>query len=100
MESLFSQPASWLGLISSTGLLLLGHVANKYVIPFLKIGKRKQYAQYVATIADEITDDLKNRYPEKDWVKHLDSAIDTLISICNISPQVARRAISASLSRK
>ncbi len=100
MESFFSTPTSWLGLLSSAGMLLVGHITNKYVIPFLQIGKRKKYAQYIATIADEITDDLKNKHPEKDWVKHLDTAIDTLISICDISPQIARRAISASLSRK
>ena len=100
MNSLFSQPSSWLGMLSSVGMLLLGHVANKYIIPFLKIGKRKQYAQYVATIADEITDDLKNKHPQKDWLKYLDTAVDTLISICDISPQVARRAISAAMSRK
>ena len=100
MESLFSQPASWLGILGSVGMLLFGHVSNKYILPFLKIGKRKQYAQYIATIADELTDDLKNKYPQKDWLKNLDLVVDTLITICNISPQVARRAISASLSRK
>lgn len=100
MESLFSEPSSWLSMLGSVGMLLIGHVANKYVIPFLKIGKRKQYAQYVATIADEITDDLKNKHPEKDWLKYLDTAVDTLISICDVSPEVAKRAISASLSRK
>ncbi len=100
MDSFFSQGTSWLGLLSSVGMILVGHVANKYVIPFLKIGKRKQYAQYIATIADEITDDLKNKFPKKEWLKHLDSAVDTLISISGVSPQVARRAISASASRK
>ena len=97
---IFSNSSSWLGLLGSAGMLLFGHVANKYIIPFLKIGKRKQYAQYVATIADEITDDLKNKHPQKDWLKYLDTAVDTLISICDISPEVARRAISASVSRK
>ena len=84
MESLFSEPTSWLGMLGSVGILLVGHVANKYIIPFLKIGKRKQYAQYIATIADEITDDLKNKYPEKDWFKHLDSAKETIIVIGDI----------------
>jgi len=100
MESLFSEPSSWFSMLGSVGMLLIGHVANKYVIPFLKIGKRKQYAQYVATIVDDITDDLKNKHPEKDWLKYLDTAVDTLISICDVSPEVAKRAISASLNRK
>ena len=88
MDSFFSQGTSWLGLLGSAGILVLGHVANKYVIPFLKIGKRNQYAQYIATIADEITDDLKNKHPQKEWLKHLDSAVDMLITICNISPKL------------
>ena len=100
MGSFFSQSTSWLGLLGSIGFLFAGHVANKYIIPFLKIGKRKQYAQFVATIADDVTDDLRNRYPQKEWLKHIDDAVDTVISICGISPQAARRAISASMNRK
>lgn len=100
MDSIFSNTSSWMGLLGSIGALIIGHVANKYLIPFLKIGKRKQYAQYIATIADEVTDDLRNKYPEKDWLQHLDEAVDLLVSICEISPQVARRAISAAMNRK
>lgn len=100
MDSFFSGGTSWLGLLGSAGMLLFGHVANKYIIPFLKIGKRKHYAQYISTIADEITDDLRTKHPQKEWLKHLDSAVDMLISICEISPQIARRAISASVNRK
>lgn len=47
----------------------------------------------------EITDDLKMKYPEKEWLKHLDEAVDSLISICNISSEIANRAINASASR-
>ena len=100
METLFGQPSSWLSLLGSIGIIFAGHIANKYVIPFLKIGNRKDYAQYIAAIADEITDDLKNKYPEKEWLQHVDAAVDSLIAICDISPQVARRAINAAMSRK
>ncbi len=100
MENLLSQPLSWLGVLGSVGLLLAGHVAKKYIIPFLSAGSRQQYARYIAMIADEVTDDLKRKYPEKEWLRHLDEAIDTLISICEISPEVARRAINASVARK
>lgn len=100
MESFLLQTGSWLGLLGSIGLLLVGHMAKKYVIPFLKIGKRQQYAQFIAIIADEITDDLKNKYPDKVWLKHLDEAVDSLIAICSVSPEIARRAINASVARK
>lgn len=98
--NLLQDPTSWLGMLGSVGLMLLGHLANKYVIPFLKVGKRKQYARYIAAIADELTDDLKNRYPEKEWLKHIDEAVDSLISICGVSPDIARRAVSAAVGRK
>ena len=97
---LFSEPTSWLGILGSAGLVLLGHVVNKYVLPFLKVGNRKQYAGYIASIADEVTDDLKNKYPDKEWLKHLDEAVDLVISICEISPEIARRAVSAAANRK
>ncbi|MFQ5453787.1 MAG: hypothetical protein ACE5D6_06335 [Candidatus Zixiibacteriota bacterium] len=100
MDLSIFNPGSWLGILGSVGLLLASHLAKKYVIPFLQIGKRQQYAQFIATIADEITNDLKRKYPEKVWLKHLDEAVDSLIAICNISPEIARRAINASIYRK
>ena len=100
MESFLFQPQSWLGILGSVGLVLAGHIANKYVIPYLKIGKRQQYAQYIAVIADEVTNDLKEKYPEKDWIKHIDEAVDKVIEVCQISPTIARRAVNASLQRK
>ena len=100
MEAFLLNPGSWLGVMGSVGLILAGHLAKKYVIPFLTAGKRQQYAKYIAMIADDVTDDLKRKYPEKEWLRHLDEAIDTLIAICEIAPEVARRAINASVSRK
>ncbi|HKK21959.1 MAG TPA: hypothetical protein VJ983_10840 [candidate division Zixibacteria bacterium] len=100
MEAFSLDPGSWLGLLGSVGLLLVGHVAKKYIIPFLSVGNRKQYATYIATIADEVTDDLRSKYPDKEWLQHLDEAIDALISICGISEDIARRAINASVARK
>jgi hypothetical protein len=100
VEAFSLDPGSWLGLLGSVGLLLVGHVAKKYIIPFLSVGNRKQYATYIATIADEVTDDLRSKYPDKEWLQHLDEAIDALISICGISEDIARRAINASVARK
>ena len=100
MEALLFQPASWFGVLGSVGLLLAGHVAKKYVIPYLSAGSRQRYAKYVAMIADDVTDDLKRKYPDKEWLRHLDEAVDTVISICQIAPEVARRAVNASVARK
>jgi hypothetical protein len=99
MDFLLTEGGSWMNILGSIGLIFLGHVANKYIIPYLRIGKREQYARYIAVIADEITNDLKMKYPEKEWLKHLDEAVNSLISICNISPETANRAINASVSR-
>ncbi len=100
MESLLLDSGSWLGILGSVGLLLIGHVAKKYIIPFLAVGKRKQYAGFIATIANEVTDDLRSRYPENEWLQHLDEAVDALIEICGITEEIARRAINASVARK
>jgi hypothetical protein len=100
MESILSQAGSLAGLLGSVALLLAGWAANKYVIPFLKVGKRQHYAQFIATIANEVTDDLKNRYPDEKWLEYLDEAVGRLIAICGVSPEIARRAISAAVARK
>lgn len=100
MEAILSQPDSWVSILGSVAMLLAGWAANRYVIPFLKVGKRQQYAQFIATIADEVTDDLRSRYPDKKWLEYLDEAVDRLIAICGVSPEIARRAISAAAARK
>ena len=100
MESILVEPDSWLGLLSSVALIIAIYAVKKYVIPFLQVGKRQKYAQYIATIADEITDDLRSKYPNKQWLKHLDEAVDRLIAICGISEDIAKRAISAATARK
>lgn len=100
MEGLFLQPGSWFSVLGSLGLVLAGHAVRKYVLPFLTIGRRERYARYIARIADDVTDDLRGKYPEKEWLRHLDEAVDRLISICGIAPDVARRAVNASVVRK
>jgi hypothetical protein len=100
MDPVIGGAGSWLTVLGSVGLLLAGHLARKYVIPFLQIGKRQRYAQFIAEIADDVTDDLRNRYPQKSWLQHLDEAIDALVTICGVSSEIARRAINAAVSRK
>ncbi|RKX23228.1 MAG: hypothetical protein DRP51_00980 [Candidatus Zixiibacteriota bacterium] len=75
-------------------------VARKYLVPFLKVESRRRYAAYIAAIADEVTDELRLKYPDKSWAVYLDEAVDKIIRICDISPEVARRAAAASISRR
>jgi hypothetical protein len=100
MEPILTEPNSWLGLLSSVALLIATYIAKRYVIPFLQIGKREKYALFIAAIADEMTDDLRHKYPDKEWLAHLDEAVDRLIEICGVSQEIAERAVSAASARK
>lgn len=94
-----SDTSSWLTVLGSVGLTVLGFVAKKYVVPFLTVGRRQRYAEYIAKIADEIISDLRTRYPEQEWLQHLDEAVDLLVEITEASPEVSRRAIRAAVQR-
>jgi hypothetical protein len=83
-----------------TNGLLVAHLSRKYLIPFLVIGKRRKYAKWIAGIADEVTDDLRMRYPENEWLEHLDEAVDKVIEVCDISREIGRRVTQAAVSRK
>lgn len=79
-------------------ILLL--VATKYVIPWLKVARRKAYADHIFRIADDITDDLIERYPDNKWLNFLDQAVDKLMEICNVNKSVAKRAVNAQVTKK
>ena len=100
MDSIFSHTGSWLGLLGSVGLTLVTYLSNRYITPFLKIGRRQRYAEYIAKIADDVTDELREKHPQKDWLKHLDDAVDALIAICGVTPEIARRAVRAAAMRR
>ncbi len=100
MDFIFAQSGSILGLLGSLGLVAASYVAKKYVIPFLSVGQRHKYAEYLAAIADDVTDELRAKYPEKQWLAHLDEAVDRLIEICGVSREIARRVVMASVARK
>ena len=74
--------------------------AKRYVAPYLKVEKRHRYAEYIAIIADDITDDLVRNYPDKEWAKRLDEAVDKIMVVCGVDDEIARRAASAAFSRK
>ncbi len=94
------QADTWLGLLGSVALLAATYLANRYIIPFLKVGKRQKLAEFVAAIADDVTDELRQKYPNNEWLKHLDEAIENLIAICGVTPDIAERAVNASAARK
>lgn len=96
--SIFSDP-SWLSLLGTVALTVLGFAARKYLVPFLQVGKRERYARYVATIADEIINDLRTRYPDKAWLQHLDEAVTLLVEITGVGPEIGCRAIRAAAQR-
>jgi len=100
LESILTNALAWTGLVGSVILLVVGRLTKKYLLPYLVIGRRREYARWIALIADEVTDDLRARYPENEWLKHLDEAVDKVIELCQISAQVARRATNAALARK
>ncbi len=81
-------------------LAIIVWMANKYLVPYLKVEKRRRYAEFIATIADEVTDELRLKYPDRPWAVYLDEAVDKIIEICGINSEIARRAAVAALSRK
>jgi len=100
LETLLTNAVAWTGAVGSVILLLVGYFARKYLVPLLRVAKHQKYAKWIAGIADEVTDDLRARYPDNEWLVHLDEAIDKIIEVCDISPQIARRAAQAAVTRK
>jgi len=100
LESIFTSVVGWTGMVGTVVLALVSYVGKKYLIPYLVVAKRRQYAFWIAAIADEVTDDLKARYPNNEWVNHLDAAIDRLIGVCDIKQVIAKRAVHAAVARK
>lgn len=99
MTDLFTGTSFW-AVAGSLLLLVAGALAKRYVVPYLKIGRRMLYARYIAMLADELTDDLRARYPKEEWLRHLDEAIDQLIVLCEVSADTAQRAVHAAAARK
>ncbi len=100
LESIFTSVVGWTGMVGSVILMVVGYLGRKYLIPYLLVAKRREYAIWIAAIADELTDDLKARYPNNGWVNNLDAAIDKLMDICDISKVIAKRAVNAAVARK
>lgn len=88
------------GGVGALVLAAIGWMAKKYLVPFLRDEGRRRYAEYIAVIADEVTDSLRQKYPGRSWAVYLDEAVDKIIDVCGIKAETARRAALAALSRK
>ena len=100
VETILSYALSSTGAVGSVVMLIVGWVAKRYLVPFLQVAKRRQYALYISAIADDVTDDLRAKYPDKEWANQLDQAVDKIMDICNINRTIASRAAKAAVGRK
>lgn len=80
------------------GILVL--VVVRYLVPWLQVAKRKNYADHIFRIADQVTDDLKEKYPNNGWLGFLDTAVDKVMAICHVDKEIAKRAVNAQVTRK
>jgi hypothetical protein len=100
LEFIANNIISLAGGLGTIFMALIVWFAKHYLVPYLKVEKRRRYAEYIAVIADEVTDDLVRKYPDNNWLKKLDEAVDKIIDICGVDSEIAQRAVSAALSRK
>ena len=96
MINIFSFENAILAILS----MVVVFIGKKYLLPFLKVEKRRRYAKWIAHLADEITDDLLARYPDNRWMKFVDESVDKLMEVCGIDKDVAGRAVNSALHRK
>jgi hypothetical protein len=100
IEFLANHMIGLLGGFGAVFMTLIIWFSKKYLVPYLKVEKRRRFAEFIAVIADDVTDELVRKYPDQDWIKKIDEAVDKLIEICGINTEVARRAVTAALARK
>lgn len=100
MEPVLLSNENWAGLLGGAALALVTILAKRYLIPFLRVGKRRRYAEFIVIIADDLTDELRQKYPDTTWLAHLDEAVDRLVEICGVDTGIAERAIKAAAARK
>ena len=84
----------------TAAMALIVWLAKAYLVPFLATGRAKNYAEWVARIADDVTDDLIKKYPGSRITSFLNDAVDEVMKICNIQKATAQRAVNAAVQRK
>lgn len=81
-------------------IFAVGWATKKWLLPLLNTEARKKLAEYILVIADEVTDQLVAKYPEKEIWRYLDRAVDKIMKVCGIKEETAKRAIEAAMARK
>jgi hypothetical protein len=89
----------WAGFVAVLTALIVW-LAKAYLVPFLATGRAKNYAEWIAKIADEVTDDLVKKYPGSRIASFANDAVDEVMKICDIQKTTAQRAVNAALQRK
>jgi len=86
--------------LGSLGLLVLGWVVQKYLVPLLSTERKKKLAEHILLIADEVTDFFVLKYPTSNWTEWIDQAVEKIIQITGVEREVAVRAAKAAITRK
>jgi len=79
---------------------VLAWLSKKFLVPTLKSNTNKNVAEHLLIIADDVTDYLSMKYPDKPWLEWLDIAVDEIAKITGVSDETARRAAQAAMRRK
>lgn len=86
--------------LGSIGILVLGWLTQKYLVPYLSTEKKKKMAEHILLIADEVTGSLLLKYPNSGWASWIDQAVEEIMEITGVDRDVALRAAKAALVRK
>lgn len=86
--------------LGSLGLLILGWVVQKYLVPLLSTDRKKKLAEHILLIADDVTDYFVLKYPASNWTEWIDQAVEQIIQITGVDREVAVRAAKAAIARK
>jgi hypothetical protein len=90
-----------LGALASLVLVLVAYFTKKYLVPMLNTDGKKKMAEYALILADDITDQLRARYPDKPLIELLNRIIDTIMESCGITNrETAKRIAEAALERR
>jgi hypothetical protein len=99
--SIFGKVGAWImGGIGALIVMIIGWLGKSYLLPFLNSQIKKNLAQWILLIADDVTDYFRVKYPDSKPVEWIDQAIDKIMEVCGISKEVANRAITAAIARK
>jgi hypothetical protein len=86
--------------VGSLLMIYLAYIVKKELVPLLKAKRNREIARHVLTIADDVTDYFRSKFPTAHWSVWLDRAVDRVIEITEVDREVAERVARASVTRK